>query len=338
MKFRLNKLTFLLATCVYGVSFAQAESVPAAAAAPAQAASGTTATPAHTAATGNKLEATVVTATRTARMTDETPGATYVVTQDQMQSRNLKTLDEAVNNIPGVFSTRSKGMMDTSAAISLRGMPNSASTSRTLVMIDGMPINSGYTGGVNFAGINGSDFSRVEVALGAAASLYGNSAMGGVVNYVSQMPQEREFTYKLGYGSSLDSETAMQNLKRVYVSYGDKLANVLSLFASFSGADTDGYRTTLAQMKTLPAGTVGGYASTTVTGAPQYVVGEAGTNQWREGSVTLRAALDLPNNGQWRLGFSRNQYENEYGAPITYLRNASTGAEVFPFLNGAGAG
>ena len=330
MKFRLNKLTFLLATCVYGVSFSQAESVPAAAAAPAQAASGTTATPAHTAATGNKLEATVVTATRTARMTDETPGATYVVTQDQMQSRNLKTLDEAVNNIPGVFSTRSKGMMDTSAAISLRGMPNSASASRTLVMIDGMPINSGYTGGVNFAGINGSDFSRVEVALGAAASLYGNSAMGGVVNYVSQMPQEREFTYKLGYGSSLDSETAMQNLKRVYVSYGDKLANVLSLFASFSGADTDGYRTTLAQMKTRPAGTVGGYASTTVTGAPQYVVGEAGTNQWREGSVTLRAALDLPNNGQWRLGFSRNQYENEYGAPITYLRNASTGAEVFP--------
>ena len=191
MKFRLNKLTFILATCVYGVSFAQAESVPAAAAAPAQAASGTTATPAHKAATGNKLEATVVTATRTARMTDETPGATYVVTQDQMQSRNLKTLDEAVNNIPGVFSTRSKGMMDTSAAISLRGMPNSASASRTLVMIDGMPINSGYTGGVNFAGINGSDFSRVEVALGAAASLYGNSAMGGVVNYVSQMPQER---------------------------------------------------------------------------------------------------------------------------------------------------
>ena len=59
-----------------------------------------------------------------------------------MQSRNLKTLDEAVNNIPGVFSTRSKGMMDTSAAISLRGMPNSASASRTLVMIDGMPINT----------------------------------------------------------------------------------------------------------------------------------------------------------------------------------------------------
>ena len=89
MKFRLNKLTFLLATCVYGVSFAQTESVPAAAAAPAQAASGTTATPAHTAATGNKLEATVVTATRTARMTDETPGATYVVTYDKKLAKHF---------------------------------------------------------------------------------------------------------------------------------------------------------------------------------------------------------------------------------------------------------
>jgi hypothetical protein len=85
MKFRLNKLTFILATCVYGVGFAQTESAPATAAVPAQATSGTAAaSPAQTAATGNGLGATVVTATRTARMTDETPGATYVVTQDQM--------------------------------------------------------------------------------------------------------------------------------------------------------------------------------------------------------------------------------------------------------------
>lgn len=327
MKFRVNTLSGLIFALVYGYAYAQNQTSTVAAASQESASASQ---PAQAGDAIQTLDATIVSATRTARMTDETPGATYVVTQEQMQARNLKTLDEALNTIPGAFSSRSKGMLDTSAAISLRGMPNSASASRTLVMVDGMPINSGYTGGVNFAGLNGNDFSRVEVALGAAASLYGNNAMGGVVNYVSQMPQNREFKFKLGYGGALHSDTAMQNLKRLYVSYGDKFDSGLSLFTSFSMADTNGYRATLAQMRTRPAGTTGGYASTTTSGAPQYVVGEAGTNKWRENNVTLRAALDLPNNGQWRIGFNRNQYENSYGAPITYLRNAATGRKVFP--------
>ena len=50
-------------------------------------------------------------------------------------------MDEAINTIPGVLSTRGKGMMDRMSAITLRGIPGQ---SRTLVMLDGITINSPY--------------------------------------------------------------------------------------------------------------------------------------------------------------------------------------------------
>lgn len=86
----------------------------------------------------------------------------------------------------------------------------------------------------------------------------------------------------------------MQNLKRVYVSYGDKLANVPSLFASFSGADTDGYRTTLAQMKTLPQ------EPSVATQAPRSLAplnmwsGKPAPTNGAKAASPWRAALDLP--------------------------------------------
>ena len=310
MNFKINKLTFLLAGCFCGISFAQT-AVPQTSKADEQPVA---------------LAETMVTATRTARTVNETPGASYVLTHEDLQSRNLTSIDNALNTIPGVFNRRGKGMMDTNAAISLRGVPDGR---RTLVMRDGMPMNDGYNGVVNFGGLSANDFSRVEVALGSGASLYGNSAIGGVINYVSAMPKKREFKFNLGYGDGLGSDYAMRNLKRSYVSYGDKFDSGLSLFTSFTASGTLGYPVGLAQVIAKPvAGTTGWYETELPTGAKRYVVGQTGNNHWKEGGVTLRAAVDLPNNGEWRIGFNRNQYEYAHGTPATYVRNAA-GQEVW---------
>src|SRR5690606_1823151 len=68
------------------------------------------------------LPTVVVTATRSAKAANETPVATHVVTAEQMERRNIKTIDEAVSLIPGVFQRRGKGFMDTLNAITLRGV------------------------------------------------------------------------------------------------------------------------------------------------------------------------------------------------------------------------
>lgn len=274
----------------------------------------------------------LVTATRTARAVDSTPGASYVITREQMDARNLLGIDNAVNTIPGVFNRRGKGLMDTLTAITLRGMPDQK---RTLVMQDGMPMNDGYTGAVDYGGLAVDDYQRVEVALGAAASLYGNNAMGGVVNLVTRMPEKREFSFRVGYGDGLGTDRAMNNLIRGYASVGDKLDNGLRLFASVGGTHTDGFVTDLNAQTTRPtAGLTGWTATTSNAGATRYIIGARGDNRWEDNHAALRAAFDLPERGQIRLAYQRNSYQYSYGQAKTDLRNAA-GAEVWGY--GAGA-
>lgn len=123
-----------------------------------------------------RLEQVVVTATRTEQDLATAPGSVSVVTKEEMEKRNITTVDEAINTTPGVLSTRGKGMMDRMSAITLRGIPGQ---SRTLVMLDGITINSPYAGSVVSVGISPSSLERIEVVKGPASSLYGGYAMGG---------------------------------------------------------------------------------------------------------------------------------------------------------------
>lgn len=274
------------------------------------------------------LPEVLVTATRTPHTANDTPGATYIVTRDQMDARNAIGIDSILSTVPGVFDRRGKGLMDTLTAVTLRGMPDQK---RTLVMQDGMPMNDGYTGAVDFGGLSVDDYQRVEVALGAGSSLYGNNAMGGVVNLVTRMPEQREFRFRVGYGDGLGTDLAMKNLVRGYASMGDKLDNGLRLFASIGGTHTNGFVTDLNAQTSKPGAGISGWTPTATTaGAARYLIGARGDNHWQDDHAALRASFDLPERGQIRLAYQRNSYQYSYGQPSTTLRNAA-GAEVWTY-------
>jgi iron complex outermembrane recepter protein len=274
------------------------------------------------------LPEVLVTATRTSHNVAETPGASYVVTREQMEARNLVGIDSAVSTLPGVYNRRGAGVMDAKTAIILRGMSDQK---RTLVMQDGMPLNDGYTGGVTFGGLPVQDFERVEVALGAGASLYGNNAMGGVVNLVTRMPEKREFRFSTGYGDGLGSDLAMHNLNRNYASYGDKFDNGLHLLVSVGDTRTDGYRSALNVQSAKPtAGLTGWTPTTSATGDTKYLIGDKGNMTWSDNHGAIRAAFDLPQRGQIRLAYQQNAFKYSYGRPKSYLRNA-VGEEVYGY-------
>ena len=104
---------------------------------------------------------------------------------------------------------------------------------RNLVLLDGEPLNQAFAGLVNWNSLNPVDVARIEVARGPFSSLYGGNAMGGVINIITKTPQEREVTIQSGYGSD--------NTWNEYASYGDKLYNRLSVFATFGYKQSDGY-------------------------------------------------------------------------------------------------
>jgi len=266
------------------------------------------------------LEEIVVTATRTDKELENAPGSISVITKEDIQKRQVKHIDELVNIISGIYNlNRTHGMEST---ITLRGFPGQ---SRTLIMLDGITLNNAYTGGVNFRGTNyPEDLERVEVVKGPFSSLYGGYPMGGVVNFISRMPQKREFTLKTGYGGGFNRDESMDDLRKAYLSYGDKLGDKFSLLISYGYQSTNGYPTNLNVQSTKPPAGVTGYIDTTDNqGNPRYIIGNQGDTKWWDDSFNIKAKYDLSKDTNLSASFIKGRYEYDYESPKTYLRNAA---------------
>ena len=272
------------------------------------------------------LEEIVVTATRTETEASQAPASTSVVTGNDMEQRTILAPDEALNTLPGVFDTRGKGLTDIQSSINLRGMPGQE---RTLILLDGMPLNSAYTGNVQFGGMAPEDIRQIEVIRGPFSSLYGGYAMGGVVNILTRMPEKEEVTVTGSYGSN--------DYWKSYVSVGDKYANKLSIFFSAGYQTTRGYPTDFVTTSSPPpAGITGWSQTTTSTGATSYLIGDTGNNSWWDQDITAKVAYDVTPDSRLNLAYYRTAYQYEYDKPNSYLYN-SAGANVFSYgdpLNG----
>jgi iron complex outermembrane receptor protein len=269
-----------------------------------------------------EMDEIIVSATRSALAIGETPVAAFVVNRKQIENSNAKNIDELVRGIPGAFAGRTKGPMDTTPAITLRGVPDAK---RTLILYDGLPMNDGYSGAQKPMGMSVDDIERVEVVLGPSSSLYGNNAMGGVVSFIPRMPKEREFRYRVGVGDSASGDRGMADLQRAYMSYGDRFENGLKIFASASGMHTNGYvaEYVMRAGATPPTGTTGAILTSQPLGAKTYIIGDRGRTGATEQQVALRGEMDFGSGTRLRLSYTRAEMETSISEPDSYLRNAS---------------
>ena len=124
-----------------------------------------------------ELDEMVVTATRTMKQIQEVPSSVSVVTAKEIEDRNVTSVQEALQYMPGVY-------MDQTAqgGISLRGF----GSTNVLVLVDGLQMNDTYQGAVNFNSIPVENIERIEVVRGAGSSIYGGHAVGGVINITTK--------------------------------------------------------------------------------------------------------------------------------------------------------
>src|SRR3954447_13657481 len=149
-------------------------------------------------------EAVTVTATRGERRTSDVPASVNVLGREDIKQSPAVVADDVLRQIP-TFSlfrrTSSLASHPTAQGVSLRGIGPSG-VSRTLVMLDGVPINDPFGGWVYWSRIPLETAERIEVVDGSTSSLYGNYAMGGVINVITAAPARRTFEMKSQYGTS----------------------------------------------------------------------------------------------------------------------------------------
>src|SRR4051794_19500004 len=131
------------------------------------------------------------TATRTSTPLRDIPQSVSAVTRNELDARNVRSVNEALETVPGVSATLGEGRRD---QVNIRGF--SALYDQYL---DGFRDDTPYYR--DLAGIE-----RIEVLRGPASVLYGRGSGGGLINRISKQPRFGDdfSTFSLSAGSEGD--------------------------------------------------------------------------------------------------------------------------------------
>ncbi len=185
----------------------------------------------------------VVTASKREEKITELPLTAVVINPLSIETRNRITLDEALRFVPGVSLSLDQ--------ISIRGSSgySKGAGTRVLTAIDGVPFYTGDTGEIIWEMIPVSNIERVEIIKGPASSLYGSTAIGGVINVISREIIEKPVTQISSfaglYDSPFHSEWKWSEKARTFYGFGvnhsNRIGNV-GYSASLKKIGSDGYR------------------------------------------------------------------------------------------------
>ena len=133
----------------------------------------------------------VVTAARGEQRLADAVSPTSVLSREDLARSPALTLDDQLRQIPGFSLLRRSSSLTahpTSQGVSLRGLGPSGA-SRTLVLLDGAPLNDPFGGWVYWNRLPLSALAAVEVARGSLSQLYGSAAMGGTIQLLPRAPR-----------------------------------------------------------------------------------------------------------------------------------------------------
>ncbi|MBA5764478.1 TonB-dependent receptor [Vibrio sp. 404] len=143
-------------------------------------------------------ETMVVTANRFEQPKSSVIASADVITKQQIEQLQLKTLTEALKWLPGVQVTNNGGQGQ-SSDVYIRGN----SSSHIIVLLNGVRIGSSTLGSANFTAIPLTGVEKIELVRGARAAIYGADAIGGVINIVTDVDNSGENSAQanVGFGS-----------------------------------------------------------------------------------------------------------------------------------------
>lgn len=144
-----------------------------------------------------KDDAITVTANRIQQPVSSVLAPVDIITRDDIDRWQAKTLTDALRRLPGVDISQSGGMGQVNT-LYVRG----TEARHTLVLIDGIPLaKPGITGIADYNHIPLSLVQRIEFIRGARSAVYGADAIGGVINIITQTEQPVS-NLQVGVGSN----------------------------------------------------------------------------------------------------------------------------------------
>ena len=190
----------------------------------------------------------IVSASRKTQSLNLAPASVGLVTRQQLQERGTSSFDDAFNSINGVVATRSSN--SNVQSLSIRGASEVAGGgigNRVLLLLDGRPAITPESGGALWNLVPLGAIEKVEVIKGAYSSLFGSSAMGGVINVITRQPDTMAHTdVHLHYGfyetpPAYTDYTGYHDFSGLDITHSNRIDKISYVFNA-SVKDNDGHR------------------------------------------------------------------------------------------------
>ncbi len=147
------------------------------------------------------IDEVVVQTTRTSRNLRDIPTRIEVVSPDELDEKGTMKPGDIrmlLNESTGITTQQTSAVSGT-ANIRIQGLDGRY----TQILKDGMPLYSGFSGGLSILQIPPLDLKQVEYIKGSASTLYGGGAISGLVNLVTKTPTDkRELNFLLNGNSA----------------------------------------------------------------------------------------------------------------------------------------
>jgi iron complex outermembrane receptor protein len=179
------------------------------------------------------LDPIIISDNRSREITSPTPTSIQVIDRDEIAASGADDLSELLSGRAGIFVTDLYG--DGSVAnIDMRGFGDAANN-HVLVTVDGRRLNpSSDNATLYLNSIDLDNVERVEIIQGSAAILYGNMAVGGLINIITREPGTRDWRASGALGSYRGRELRSTSSERLADGWGYR--------ASVRLRDSDNYR------------------------------------------------------------------------------------------------
>ena len=130
------------------------------------------------------LDQVVVTGTRTPKLLKDVPIVTRVISDLDIKRMDATNISDLLQTeLPGIEFSYS---MNQQTSLNMSGFGGNS----VLFLVDGERLAGETLDNVDYSRLNMDNVQRIEIVKGAASSLYGSNAVGGVVNIISRESQE----------------------------------------------------------------------------------------------------------------------------------------------------
>jgi len=182
--------------------------------------------------TETEIPAVLVSAARTEQSTLTTPASITVISRKQIDDSGASNVIEVLRGQGGVLISDLYGD-GSRATVGMRGFGETAA-SNTLVLVDGRRLNNPDIAPPDLNSVALNDVERIEIVQGSAGVLFGDQAVGGVINIITRKPGALRHSLKLSAGS--------YNNVKLHGMTSQALDTGINYLLSVDLRDTDNYR------------------------------------------------------------------------------------------------